>query len=166
MSRDIEYEKKLNDSNSGGRYVKCRNFILCETMVLYWFYSYKTNYVCENCCMNFMWKEGGNFDGKGYLKTYEHTECWICLEEDKISIEQPWCEHTMCIDCFKRCYCMEDHPKFPYPELEPEYFYNVNDVKWTDYEKYPLMNDYKIKCDEFELKYANENLRCCPLCRK
>lgn len=40
----------------------------------------------------------------------------------KRSVSQPNCEHTLCINCFKRCYYGENEPTFPYPDIEDEYY--------------------------------------------
>ena len=101
-------------------------------------------------------------------------ECPICLEV-KHSISQPNCEHTLCIECFKRCYYgdndTENEPKFPYPDIENEYYDNQENPK-LDYDLlYPLIKKYNEDWnkwdDEKNQKYENEeNLQKCPLCRK
>tara|TARA_B100002051_G_C16114442_1_gene336851 strand:+ start:209 stop:451 length:243 start_codon:yes stop_codon:yes gene_type:complete len=45
--------------------------------------------------------------GKGILEISDNLECPICLEI-KRGISLPNCEHTLCIDCFKRCYYGKD----------------------------------------------------------
>jgi len=111
----------------------------------------------------------------GILDVSDNVECPVCLEV-KRSISQPNCEHTVCIDCFKRCYYGDDsregEPPFPYPDIEDEYYDDGGDEenpKWKN--DYPLIKIYNEEWnkwdDENNDKYANEeNLRKCPICRK
>lgn len=82
----------------------------------------------------------------------------------------PRCEHSVCIECFKRCYygSKENEPEFPYPEIEEEYDDDPENPKWNNYPLIQIYNEeYDIWLDEKEEKYLNEeNLRKCPLCRK
>lgn len=100
MVRDLEYEKnnKIND------YIKCKNYELCNATLPNWWYECKGNYLCINCHMLFgTWGSGVNrHTGKGILPISDNLECPICLNI-KRAISQPNCEHTVCIDCFKRC---------------------------------------------------------------
>ena len=103
------------------------------------------------------------------LTTFEKSdECPICLET-KRCVSQPRCDHYSCIECFKRCYYGREMPEFPYPEMENEYYedmensnYDYNS-KWDNYRE--KIDEYNKKCDIIE--NTNENhLRKCPLCRK
>ena len=55
--------------------------------------------------------------GKGILEISDNLECPICLEINR-GVSQPNCEHTVCIECFKRCYYGDKsgYPVFPYSE--------------------------------------------------
>jgi len=75
-------------------------------------------------------------------------------------ISQPNCEHTTCIDCFKRCHYGDDtenEPKFPYPDIEDEYYDNEENPKWDN--DYPLIKKYNEDWnkwdDEKNQKYVN-----------
>jgi hypothetical protein len=98
-------------------------------------------------------------------------ECPICLEF-KRSISHPNCEHTLCIECFKRCYYGDDNtenePKFPYPDIEDEYYEDQDNPKWeTDYTLIKIYNEEWNKWDDEKTqKYNEEYLRTCPLCRR
>ena len=176
MERDLEYENnniaydwQYTEEVGGG--IKCKNYELCEAVLPKWWFECKGNYLCINCHMLFgTW--GGSHTGKGILEISDNLECSICLE-NKRSITQPNCEHTVCIKCFKRCYYGDDNtenePKFPYPYIEDEYYEDQDNQKWdTDY---PLIKIYNEEWDKWDdeknQKYENEeNLRKCPLCRK
>ena len=73
-------------------------------------------------------------------------ECLICLE-NKRSITQPNCEHTLCIECFKRCHYGDDdtenEPIFPYPKnIDDEYNLDEHNPKWeTDYHLIKKFNE-------------------------
>ena len=175
MERDLEYENNnigFDDQNPGedGGGIKCKNYELCECVLPKWWFECKENYLCTGCHMMFgTW--GESHTGKGILEISNNLECSICLE-NKRSTTYPNCEHTVCIECFKRCYYGDDdtenQPKFPYPDIEDEYFEDQNNPKWKTY--YPLIKIYNeewnIWQDEKDQKYENEEyLRKCSLCR-
>ena len=144
--------------------IKCKNYELCNETLPDWWFSCKGSYLCTNCDMLFgTW---GTKTGKGILNFTDNLECPVCLET-KRSIDQPNCEHTLCIKCFKRCYYGEElqEPPFPYPEVEDEYYDSPDDPKWKEY---PLIETHNIICEEMELKKWEEQelLGKCPLCRK
>ncbi len=98
---------------------------------------------------------------------FSEDECPVCLET-KTCVTLLNCSHKECIDCFKRAwYGAEPPPKpeFPLPE-----------DKWDEYEEglldnHPLIVKWENDCEKWELANASEwrreeNLRCCPLCRK
>jgi hypothetical protein len=176
MDRDLEYE----NNNIGFDYqnpeggIKCKNYKLCKEVLPKWWFECKGNYLCTNCHIMFgTW--GESYRGKGILEISDNLKCPICLE-NKRSITQPNCEHTLCINCFKRCYYGDDdtenEPKFPYPDIENEYYDDHNDhenSKWkTDYPLIKIHNEEWNKWDdEKNQKYETEEyLRKCSLCRK
>ena len=102
--KDIEYENNniAYDYQNEEEGIKCKNYELCETVLPKWWFECKGNYLCTNCHMLFgTW--GESHTGKGILGISNNLECPICLE-NKRGISQPNCEHTLCIDCFKRCH--------------------------------------------------------------
>jgi len=155
--------------------IKCKNYELCQEKLPGWWFECKGNYLCSGCHMMFgTWKfQGQEYKtGKGVLDIIDNIECPVCLDI-KRSISQPNCEHTLCIDCFKRCYYGNDDdenkPKFPYPDIENEYYNNQENPKWKN--DYPLIKihneEYNKWCDEREHNYEKEKyLQNCPLCRK
>lgn len=169
--RDIDYEKNnigYDEQYPNGDGIKCKNYILCKSVLSEWWYDCKGHYICTNCDVFFgKWK-----GGKGELKIHNNIECPICLEKLDC-IEQAFCNHKLCIKCFKRCYygdeMLDSMPIFPYPEIEDEYFDDEDNEKWII--TYPLIikyiEDYELWLDIKEQKYYNEeNLRKCPICRK
>lgn len=176
MDRDIQYEnsnigfdEQYPEEDGGG--IKCKNYELCKCVLPKWWFECKGNYLCSPCHMLFgTW--GKSHTGKGVLEISDNLDCPICLE-NKRSIEQPNCEHTLCIDCFKRCYYGDDdaenEPNFPYPDIEEEYYEDQFNPKWEkDYPLIKIHNEEWNKWDDKKNeKYENEkNLRNCPLCRK
>ena len=178
MERDLEYENnnighdhQYTEEDGGG--IKCKNYELCEAVLPKWWFECKGNYLCTNCHMMFgTWGSGENSHTcKGILEISDNVECPICYKVER-SISQPNCEHTVCIKCFKRCYYGDDdtenEPKFPYPDIEDEYYDNEENPKWDN--DYPLIKKYNEDWnkwdDEKNQKYENaEYLQKCPLCR-
>ena len=167
MKRDMEYENnnigfdpQYPKEDGGG--IRCKNYELCEAVLPKWWFECKGNYLCMNCdIMRF-----------GILDLSDNVECPVCLEV-KRSISQPNCEHTLCIDCFKRCYygdeSREGEPHFPYPDIEDEYYDDQENPKWEN--DYPLIKIYNEEWnkwdDKRDQKRENEEyLAKCPLCRK
>ena len=180
MDHDTDYENNnigfdWQFPEEGGGGIKCKNYELCESVLPRWWFECKGNYLCTNCHMMFgTWKNEKMSiykTGKGVLDISDNIDCPVCLEV-KRSISQPNCEHTLCIECFKRCYYGDDdtenEPKFPYPDIEDEYDDNQGDIKWEN--DYPLIKKYNedyIKWDDKRMqKLDNEEyLKKCPLCR-
>jgi hypothetical protein len=175
MNRDLTYENnnigfdwQYPKENGGG--IKCKNYELCKSILPKWWFDCKGNYLCTNCHMLFdTWDE--SHKGKGILEISDNLECPICME-NKRSITQPNCEHTLCIECFKRCYYgdpdTDNEPKFPYPDIEDEYNDDPENQKWES--EYPLIKIYNEEWNKWDdkryEKYNNEEyLRHCPLCR-
>lgn len=163
MARDFEYEQSHVGYDcqypEGG--IQCKNYIVCDSVLPMWWFECKACYLCTICDMKF---------GRT-LKISDHVECPICLET-KTCVSPPNCDHSVCIDCFKRCYygdlMLEGDPPFPYSDIEKEYYDDPDDPKWDDY---PLIQVYHEECKKWDdariEKYANEeHLRKCPLCRK
>jgi len=159
MDRDLDYELHSigydEQTPDGG--IRCKNHIVCETVLPRWF---KGCYLCTNCDMLF---------GR-ILKITEPVECPICLEVKK-GITLSRCTHAICIVCFKRCYYGDEsragEPVFPYPEMEDEYWDDPENPKWLHD---PLIQSYHEELNAWEdkkiEKYENEmHLRTCPLCR-
>ena len=179
QERDLEYENNIGfdcqcpEEDCGG--IKCKNYELCEEVLPRWWFNCKGNYLCTNCHDMFgTWsneKAGIYKTGKGILEISDNLECPICLE-NKRSITQPNCEHTLCIECFKRSYygddVTENEPRFPYPNIEDEYYDDQDNQKWeTDYPLIKIHDEEWNKWDyEKVKKYQKETyLHNCPLCR-
>lgn len=180
MERDVEYENnnigydwQYTKEEGGG--IKCKNYIVCESVLPKWWFDCKGCYLCTNCHMMFGTWGSGEYKhvGKGILETSNNSECPICLET-KECISQPNCNHSLCISCFKRCYYgdenIEGEPIFPYSdEIEDEYNDDTKNIKWV--RDYPLIKTYEEECDKWEhermKQYEQEtNLRICSICRK
>lgn len=186
MTRDLEYEKnnigydEQYPRETGGG-IKCKNYEICEEVLPSWWYECKGHYICTNCDMMFGTWTGKNHitgelvykTGKGILPIVDDTECPVCLER-KRSVTQPNCEHTVCIECFKRSYYGDwsGAPEFPYSK-EVEDLYNMADenadhVRWKI--DYPLIEAWDLEYDKWYdhciEKNNNESyLQKCPICR-
>jgi hypothetical protein len=164
MNRDFDYENgnigyddQYTEEDGGG--IKCKNHIVCGSVLPKWWFDCKASYLCINCDMMF-----------GTLKSKSISECPICLKI-KECISQPRCDHSLCISCFKRCYYkdIEGEPIFPYPDIEDEYDDDPENIKWAN--DYPLIKIYYEEWNKWDdkktEKYENEkNLRICSICRK
>jgi len=150
--------------------VECPNYIVCGTVNPRWVFDCHSGF-CFNC--NLSYKMGNWKGGKKIIKMDNKSECPICLD-DKFCVNQPNCDHPLCIDCFKRCYYgdiqCEEEPPFPYSsEIEEQYFEEIpRDPKW---EKDELIQKYEQELTDMDdrqrEKYnKEENLRKCPICRR
>ena len=144
--------------------IHCPNYIICRSMVPRNVLNYY-NGLCYYCDNMFGVAKGG----KGILKAVDNVECPICLETTRC-VTQPKCEHTICVECFKRCYYGDynekTRPKFPYSkEYEQSYYSDYNNPLW--------INDKAVKkwLDDWDkwnkimlLKNEKENyLQLCPI---
>lgn len=179
MERDFDYENnnigydsQCTEEDGGG--IKCKNYIICETVLPKWWFECEGCYLCTDCHMMFgTWESGeSKHIGKGILEISNNLECPICLEI-KECISQPRCNHSLCISCFKRCYygdeSIEGKPIFPYPDIEDEYYDDTENIKWIN--DYPLIKIYNEELnkwdDEQYEKHKNETyLSICCICRK
>lgn len=177
MERDIEYEKnnigydeQFPKEEGGG--IKCKNYKLCDTILPKCWYEYKRMYLCINCHMMFgSWTGGDGIkrEGKGELDFFDNKECDICYNIT-LNVSYPNCNHSICINCFKRCFYGDysNEPEFPYPEIEDEYDDEPDNLKWNNY---PLIEKWRIEWNKWEdIRMENldrdDNLRNCCICRK
>lgn len=73
----------------------------------------------------------------------------------------------------KRCYYGDEsrdgEPEFPYPDIQDEYYDDVDNTKWKD--DYPLINIYNEEWNQWddnrnEQNEKDKHLKKCPLCCK
>ena len=87
--------------------LKCPNYILCKNYVpkctLDDYYD-----LCYSCSIAY--KPCGN--GKGILKTFDDYNCIKCNIKTKC-IEQAFCDHILCIECFKFAHFKPGNDKCP-----------------------------------------------------
>ena len=90
-------------NNCDCQLVKCPNFILCQHFIIP--FEEKNHYgLCYPCSIAY--KLAGY--GKGKLEIFETYECTSCKTNAKC-IEQPQCEHILCMDCFRLTYNLGDN---------------------------------------------------------
>lgn len=149
--------------------VKCPNFLVCgndDPQCILWCHAGR----CYHCDLMFgKWCDSSNKGNLIFIDNLE--ECCICLDNNKVGVSQPKCEHYICVDCFKECYfaeCDIESPPFPYDgSIEDEYDDNPDDIRWNSD---PLIILWRYYCDTEEIERNEwyndrENLRKCPLCR-
>jgi hypothetical protein len=115
MKRDFVYESNniVYDEQYPEGGIKCKNFEICECVLPECWFEYKGKYLCIHCdCMFGSWTSNNySRTGKGELiikDNTDNTECPICFEIIEKTIDQPNCDHTLCIECFKKWYYAED----------------------------------------------------------
>lgn len=172
-NNNIAYNWQYTEEDGGG--IKCKNYELCEEVLSKEWFKCKGTYLCTNCDRQFgTWKNeeyGVYKTGKGILEISDNLECPICLEINR-GVSQPNCKHTVCIECFKRCYYGDKsgYPVFPYSEeIMNEWENDEDNIKW--YRDYPLIKVFDEEWEKWnnkgETQYQNEEyLRKCPICRK
>ena len=138
----------------------CANYVVCENLAPK--YILRSNKgLCEHCLYCF-----------GHLVFSAEDECPLCFET-KVFVKEKNCDHTVCIDCFKRCksppYWNDPKPVFPYSsKVREKYEYTYDLPKWLND---PLIVKYKEDTEKWylerKLRYEEEAyLRACPFCRK
>jgi hypothetical protein len=141
--------------------VKCYNFAVCGKMRPEWLLLCNKD-MCNSCESGF-----------SHLQIGDEKECPICFETRQ-SVKQLNCNHTICVDCFKRChlppYWNEPQPDFPYPsDIEDEYeLHEDGNSRWRSdpaIQKYEE-NSKKWYNDREERERNEQYLKKCPLCRK
>lgn len=156
--------------------IKCKNYEVCGSDLPDYWPKEVGKCLCFQCHEMFGTWSSGDYrqTGKWELKFYDDIECPICFEI-KRSVTYPNCDHTICVDCFKRCYFGDDdednRPKFPYPDILDEYEIDPNqrtNPRWDEY-RY-LIDIWDKQDDEWndasQLKFMNEeHLRQCCICR-
>lgn len=81
---------------------QCKNYKLCQNMIPF------NKCLCICCDLIFGEWNGGN---KNELQTYGNYKCSYCLII-KETIEQPKCEHMICIKCYRTCYYEKNSKKY------------------------------------------------------
>lgn len=153
-------------------YKKCANYNICRGTSPDWWHKE----ICVGCDLYFgSWKKGK------CILTRKNSECPICLEE-KECVEQPKCEHYICITCFRKIYLGEidedeveqkigKEPEHPYEEILNENNLDYDDLlkdSRFDIDK-SLIEQWEIESDVyFRSKEMLSEQYCtctCPLCR-
>ena len=140
--------------------IKCKNNILCGNVEPEW-WSATNNGLCTECNVNYgEWKHGS-------IPDIFNAYCPICME-DKESIKMSNCNHSTCIECYKKCnmdICIEP-PIFPYNnDTELSYMKNPFNKRWT-YDALIIKYEKKLIRWNKNNKIRPENyLTTCCICR-
>ena len=105
---------------------ECKNNSVC-----YKFEVKDSDGFCEECISNIQ------LDDKK-LRIRNNEECNICSKENTCCVKRLFCEHFICIVCFRKIYFKKDLPKpvFPYLNSNNSDFLNSeDDVNINNYKK-------------------------------
>ena len=160
--------------------IKCKNYILCgEQFPEMYIECWSGKGLCWGCHMSFgtLGKMPNGNIGKGILDISYNMVCPVCLE-NQTCISQPYCDHSLCIKCFKKCYGYDweydvKEPNFPYSEdihdKYSEIFDNEDIVNFEN--EYPLIKIYNREWTKWnDLKDENYDIldkyvfKICPVC--
>lgn len=195
MPKDLQYEEAnvVYCPDQDGDGIKCKNYIVCGTVVPDWWYECKGRYTCTNCDCSFGTWTGRDaktgvlsyHTGKGELNVVPSAECPICFETT-VGVSQPRCDHYVCVTCFQRCYYGPKptvQPEFPYSNAIQEEYETMSMLLLTGGDRqhheravnewitrFPLVrqweNQIQACCDlDEELLAAESSIRRCPICR-
>ena len=127
----------------------CKNNSVC-----YKFEEKNRNGFCLDCV------DSIPFDNK-LLQLRDNSDCDVCLKEDSCCVKRLYCEHYICIVCFRKIYFNKDlhKPVFPYlnqTENDLPSYENVEDLNISNYNKsleywniiQNICYDSKINCCE------------------
>jgi len=125
---------------------ECKNNSVC-----YKFEVKDSGGFCEECITNIP------FDDK-QLQMQNNEECNICSKENTCCVKRLFCEHFICIVCFRKIYFKKDLPKPVFPYL------NSNNSDFLNSEDDVNINNYKKDLEYWNYLqtlsyYSNE--RCC-----
>jgi hypothetical protein len=113
-------------------FLKCPNFIVCNNRL--------NNVYDDGLCMDChsLFGKWRNFNNSSILKIKDsEIECPLCNIID-INIKRPHCEHTLCINCFKKLYYGIElerpiHPNTLDDDVYSEYLNKLN--YWNKFKK-------------------------------
>ena len=136
---------------------KCKNYKWCQNMIPNNYFE--NSKICVYCTMA----------PEQVPKIIDDIICTSCYKITH-GIKHPNCNHTFCIECFKKCYHVSRKKLyelvFPYSEIENDYLNNPYDPKW---DKYPLIQEYYKQYNKLEQEIEDEIehniLNICLLCK-
>ena len=116
MNKDINYEKNneilfYNENNKIEKGIKCKNFDLCDNILLINHYDKFKNYLCQICDLplGFGWNE---------LEFFEDNEkCILCNNKIKKVKFPTNCGHSFCIKCSRDILIWDETKYHLSPEL-------------------------------------------------
>jgi len=140
----------------------CKNFKICQ--------GEKTG--CGGCrlCPGDLCMNCNRMFNKS-LKFIDTIECPVCYETTE-GVIQVNCEHSICIECFKKCYYgIYKETNFPYSsDIEKEYeeYESFDHIPKTFLDKYPRIEEYEKECNR-QYDEQEKMQKCngkCPICRQ
>jgi hypothetical protein len=97
VSQDLDYENSniINTIYYPDGGIKCKNYLLCKSVLPKWWWECKRTYLCFMC-----------ESMKCGIITFHHGEikCDGCNTVVLESIQAINCKHLLCTKCIKKCY--------------------------------------------------------------
>jgi hypothetical protein len=180
--RDIQYERLnvvYNNRFQHGRFIKCKNYKLCNKLLQCTHWDNNNNYICYYCS-EYKW-------GELEFKIYE-DECVICKTIANTQVKFPYCTHWFCVVCSNKILIWDSSQyhlspvKFGCPpcpkgcdnpergkQCECEEYQRIID-KWKrnnidNYNQWRTLENESIELSEITEGSAFGSLSC-PLCRQ
>jgi hypothetical protein len=153
---------------------ECPNYVICQNSVPLFMLEFNGG-VCTDCSIRFGRCPENPNTSQPVLDMIDNLqECPVCLQSSAIGVQNPRCNHYLCVSCIRTIYWYEDNllaefrPEFPHPSNIEEDYYNepnlfVNDDLITKWKK--ALGSW----NERRLKFVLENkkyLKHCPICRR
>ena len=115
--------------------IKCPNYLFCNSLCPQW-YLYCHKGFCVNCAICY---------GK-LLNTMDNVKCTFCTKKNTLGVQNPKCDHYLCVDCFKRLYYGPDDDEL------------LQLCGFNETQRDIVLNQYTLEPPSYLGK--------CPLCKK
>ena len=132
---------------------QCANYIICNSKCPPWLLHYNSG-LCPPC----------NIKYHNRLQFIDQDTCPICLGTSPC-VNQNFCDHHICTDCFEYLYNTCNEPRFPYYKLSDIYQkdpYNERGLYYDLIEEFN--NKWKIWDEIQSQRMQDPFYKKCPLC--
>jgi len=153
---------------------ECPNYMICHNYAPLFMLEFNGG-VCNDCVIHFGRCPENPTPSQPVLETIDDLEqCPVCLQSSTIGVQNPRCDHYLCVSCIKTIYWYEDTllsefaPVFPHsPDVEEDYYKDpngyINDELITKWKK--ALGSWNEKRLQFVLE-NKKYLKHCPVCRR